>query len=101
MKERESFNLAETRDAIYRRDHGVCRFCGNPVVYPGELAHRIPQTISNLRKYGKRRVHHPLNLALVCLRKPRCNDGMMIGYDPEAEAELIKSIDNNLEAQDD
>lgn len=92
MTEREAFNLAETREEVYLRDRGRCRYCGKPVPFPGELAHRIPQTKANLKKYGPEVIHHPGNLALVCLRSTSCNDGMMVGRNKQEEEKVLSSI---------
>jgi len=92
VTERERFALADLRSEVYVRDRGCCRYCGKPVPFPGELAHRIPQTKVNLKKYGKDVIHHKNNLALVCYRSSRCNDGMMIGNDKEETTKLLFSI---------
>lgn len=84
------------KDLVYHRDGGVCRFCGEIVPYPGDLAHIIPQTKSKAAMYGGEVIHHSYNLALVCSRRPRCNDGMSIGYDPEGEKELVGSIEQAI-----
>lgn len=92
MTEKEQFELAQLKEQIYIRDKGICQYCGNPVVFPGELAHRIPQTKANIKKFGKRVIHHSYNLALVCPGKPRCNDGVMIGQDLLEEHKLLARI---------
>ena len=91
MTEREGFNLAELRRVVYTRERGVCQACGEAVPFPGELAHRIAQSKMNLEKYGKRIIHHPSNLALVCRGKPCCNDRMSI-RSPMLVVKLVTKI---------
>lgn len=61
--ERRSFEIAQTREVVFARDRGACVVCGKPAT---QLAHRVPQTKSNLAKYGKARIHSPDNLRAVC-----------------------------------
>jgi len=67
MTEREAFEMDETKRYIMARDRGMCRVCGkNANIYSTpQLAHRIPQTKANKRKYGDI-LHHPDNLWLTC-----------------------------------
>ena len=75
--EKLSDDVERTRDIVYYRDRGICRHCGQPVAWPGELAHMVPKTERTIARWGESVINHPDNLALTCPGK--CNDAMMIG----------------------
>jgi hypothetical protein len=70
-----------------------CEVCGAELhIGNCQLAHRIPSTKYNLKKYGKKVIHSTLNLATVCCLK--CNDAVLLSpatHPLEAE-ELIRRI---------
>jgi len=83
--------LYEERLAIYNRDGGRCRTCGEPVdVNAFEVAHRIADTICNARRFGRAVIDHPLNKATA--HAGRCNSRMNIGTNPVECAKLVKEI---------
>jgi hypothetical protein len=84
-----------TRAKVYEDAHGQCRVCGKSVPWPGQLAHRIPQSRDMLKKYGARVIHNRLNLALVC--GLGCNDRMSISNHPIVERDLVSSICREME----
>lgn len=72
MTTRERIALDELRIQIHARSGGRCEVCGKPIaVTETQLAHRIPQSKMNLKKYGKEIIHHRMNLAATC--SLRCN----------------------------
>lgn len=92
MTERESFALDETRRYVYARAGYHCEACGGPVNQYGtaQLAHRIPQNTRNLNRYGKKIIHHPVNLAAAC--SLRCNAAVDIRNHPAEIAAIIARI---------
>ena len=85
----------EERIAIYNRDGGRCRTCGEPVAFDAfELAHRIANTVANRKRWGSTIIDHPLNR--VVAHHGRCNSRQNIGGNPGACAELIKQIQEVL-----
>jgi len=87
----------ESRYKIFEKCGWICELCGEPLLAgQPQLAHRIPKTITNLRKYGVAIVDHPLNLAPVC--SLRCNSAA-IRHDFE-ERELVARIRESLDEND-
>lgn len=94
MTERESFQVSEAKERIYNLQGGLCAVCRHPVPFPGQLAHRIPQTKANLKKFGKRVIHHERNMLMVCSLK--CNSAVNIGGDPMMTEWLVGNITDSL-----
>ena len=92
MTERKSFDISVRKLEVLDRDHWACQMCGNPAT---QLAHRIPQTRANIRKYGERVIHHPLNLMSVC--GLRCNAAAIVhGADERAlVCQILDLIDSD------
>jgi 5-methylcytosine-specific restriction endonuclease McrA len=88
--ERKTYQIAELKDYIYKRDGGICQHCGRQVPYPGQLAHLIPQTKSKIKRYGTHVIHHPGNLKLAC--SLRCNNALQVSNDPIAEKKIVQGI---------
>jgi len=81
----------DERAAIYARDGGRCRACGDPVAFDAfEVAHRIADTICNARRFGRDAIDHPLNKATT--HPGRCNSRMNIGTNPVECAKLVAEI---------
>lgn len=90
MTQREQFELDETKRYIYARDGMMCRVCGKHanLYSTPQLAHLIPQTKANKRKYGDI-LHHPDNLWLTCCLD--CNNKAELHYTKwEEKAEVIR-----------
>lgn len=96
MTERDSFEIAETKVRVFKRDNYTCRACGGSILYycTPQLAHRIAATESNIKKFGKCVIHHDLNLAATCSLK--CNDAQNIGFDRCAAEKLADEIRDEL-----
>jgi len=82
----------ERREAIFSAAGYRCEVCRMSVRRYGtaQLAHRIPSTVANLRKYGEVIIHHALNLAPTC--SLRCNAAVLIGGDPVSCKALVVRI---------
>ena len=91
MTEREAFDINERKIQIMDRDNWTCQVCGE---FATQLAHRIPQSKMNIRKYGKRVIHHPLNLVSVC--GLRCNSSVIVHGEEERAlvCEILDLIDS-------
>ncbi len=91
--------IEEMKRYVFARDGYKCVVCGMPVNIYGtaQLAHRIPQTRANLRKYGAAVIHHPLNLASTC--SLFCNSKVDIRNHPKAIQALVEEIDKCLQSQ--
>lgn len=92
MTERQSFDMQEQRKEIFRRDGYTCQYCGESIYQFGnpQLAHRISQSVMNVKRYGKEVIHHPLNMVSVC--SLRCNDAQNIGFSTKQADELAEKI---------
>lgn len=96
MTERQRFDMQEQRQEIFRRDEYTCKACGESIYRFGnpQLAHRISQSVMNVKRYGKEVIHHPLNMASVC--SLRCNDAMNIGFSTKQADELAEKIKQEI-----
>lgn len=92
MTERHAQEVQDTRQYVFARARYKCESCGLYVNRYGtaQVAHRIPQTKRNILKYGKRVIHHPLNLAATCCLE--CNAAVDIRNHPIEIAALVKKI---------
>ena len=90
--------LRELKLKKYGEQAGRCVVCNNDLASPmtAELAHHIPQTKRNLKKYGAEIIHHESNMSLVCSKK--CNSAVLIGEKPirimAHVQEIIKELQN-------
>ena len=79
------------RQILWASQDGHCPVCG-VAMDPGErmeLAHRVPDTKPNRKKYGAA-LDHPDNLALVDVRQgKRCNDAVILGAARPVEREAL------------
>lgn len=72
-----------------------CEVCGKIInEYNSQLAHIIPQTIPNIKKYGRSIIHHTENMKIVC--SLACNSTVNIGCKPETERQLVIKINNMI-----
>lgn len=94
MTERERFAFEELKRELLR-EHPICQVCGKRP--STQCAHRIPKDKPNLRKYGKRIVHHRLNILAVC--SLACNDAVSISNHPEEIKALVERIRGELDRE--
>jgi len=91
MTEREKLEAWEKKKRIYYRENGRCEVCGKLIpLEQSQLGHRIGQTKQNLKKYGKKIIHHEKNMALTC--SLRCNAKVDISHNPVKVAKLLSEI---------
>lgn len=84
-------DIYEERLEIYNRDNGICQFCEKPVsINEFQVSHRIANAKWARKKYGAEVIDHPLNKA--CTHSGRCNDGVLVTYNPCAAESLARSI---------
>lgn len=97
MTSRQSLEVSEQREQIFRDADYRCEVCGKSVYTYGtpQLAHRIAQTKPNIKMYSLLVIHHRLNLAPVC--SLRCNDKCNIGNRPEQVKELVSKIKESMQ----
>lgn len=96
MTERERDRALQTRWAVYNRAGGWCEVCNAPLDFRTyHMAHIVPKSKANLRKYGREIIHHPDNMKATC--GLRCNAAVLIGCSPVAEAEHIAMIREKVE----
>ena len=88
---RKDLEVYETKSQVFERDGWKCHYCGKPA--PLQLAHRIPQTKRNLKKYGPEVIHHPLNLITTC---DECNDKALVGQNWAEEQSIVEEIQDLL-----
>ena len=97
MTAHEMADAYEKRLAIFESAGWICEVCGGPLKRHGtpQLGHRIPQDKPNLEKYGKKVIHHPLNMVATCCLK--CNAAVSIRNNPVAIAALVERIKTEIE----
>lgn len=85
--------VMETKLRLLNGRGSRCEVCGKPVTLEScQLAHRVPKTKHNLKTYGKRIIHHDINLAVVC--SLRCNSAVLcnIATNPVEAGRIISRI---------
>lgn len=88
MTERQRFYANEQKRRLLALSGYTCERCGGP---GWQLAHRIPNTVANIRKYGPEVIHHEFNLAVTC---DQCNQ-LVIVHGTE-EDRLVQAIQEDL-----
>lgn len=93
MTERERFQANEVFWKLYQANGGRCEVCGCRLTPDNnaQLAHRIPK--GQVKKYSKKIIHHPLNLAIVCSIK--CNSAVLVNS--AEEFNLVQKITLELQ----
>ena len=83
----------EKRLNIFIKSGWICEECKGYLNRYGtaQLGHRIPNTKPMIKRYGKRVIHHKLNLAPTCSLK--CNAKVAIG---KSMTEQINSLVNEI-----
>jgi hypothetical protein len=89
--------IREMKFIQHLTQHGKCDHCHKDIpsskIYESHLAHRIPKSKANLKKYGKDIIHHPLNIPLVCGdNNNKCNNAVLIGEKPIRIMALVAEI---------
>ena len=100
MTEKQAFEIQENRLAIFQRDNWRCTVCGEHILQTDkhpQLAHLIPKTKPNIKKYSGEVIHHKYNLKTVCSLK--CNSAVNIGHKPILINSLVKRIQNDLKGE--
>ena len=94
MTAREKDKLNEEKEIAIRLQK-YCAVCGRPLKI-AQWAHRINKSRVNIRKYGKKVIHHRFNLVLVC--SLRCNAAVSLSpaANPVPAEELVKKIREDL-----
>ncbi len=89
---RAKFDANEFRERLFMMANYRCKVCGKWLRGGGtpQLAHRIPSTKANIRKYGKDVIHHEKNLVPVC--SLRCNASVLLDNRPTERDALIATI---------
>ena len=91
-------SIAEKSAQLQRLAHAQgwrCARCGRSLGAGAQRAHRIPQSVWALKRYGAAVIHDDLNVAAVCGNS--CNDAMSFGpAGGMREKELIAVIKKTL-----
>ncbi len=89
----------ELKRRIATEQNGKCAFCGDPLEYHYELAHRIPKHKWIIKEYGAAVIHHRINLRAT--HSGRCNDGVMVSpaSNPVESEAIIAEIKKALEEE--
>ena len=67
MTEREQLKIYDTKTQLCSQQNYSCQICGASInTYNCQLAHIIPQTKSNIKRYGKEFIHSQNNMFAVC-----------------------------------
>jgi 5-methylcytosine-specific restriction endonuclease McrA len=95
--ERKRFKIGEVKEEVFDRDEWTCQVCGMPVTTEtAQLAHRIPQSKVNIKKFGEEIIHHPLNMLTVCCL--RCNNVVQVNA-PLLQEQIEREIYDEIKAQ--
>jgi hypothetical protein len=90
---RRSLDLESVRKWLYEKQDHLCAACHQSLKWDeAQLAHRIPEALWAMKKWGPSVIDHPFNKAMT--HPFECNDAMLIANDPrecEALVKLIKS----------
>jgi len=83
------------KERIFNRDHWTCKHCGKPLrAGVPQLAHLIPQRKNNLKKWGKKIIHHPDNFLSACSLE--CNNALQVNAPMEQEI-IVERIKSRIE----
>ena len=86
----------DVRHFVYASQGWVCEVCEMPLLLGHhQLAHRIPQNVAMIERYGEDVIHHRMNL--VGVDSLRCNDAVSISNQPKAIEALVSLIRKDLE----
>jgi hypothetical protein len=83
----------EVKEYVRDREKGECARCGKYCWNNGNVAHRIAQSKTNIKKFGKHIIDHKFNKIWTCYSW-LCNDSYNIGMNPDKSMKLISLIEN-------
>ena len=88
--ERQRLDMYEERLAMYNACNGICEVCGKYIPMDSfEIAHRIPNSPTWLKKLGKEIIDHPLNRTVT---HRECNAAVLLVNRPIDREILIDKI---------
>ena len=91
MTDRERIEYLEKRMLVLNRAHGKCENCGNKIVFDTyHMSHKIGKGKTNIKKYGRAVIHHPLNIMAMCCDE--CNRKASIGAHTQEIEDLVSKI---------
>ena len=97
MTDREALALDDLRKVKYSQQGGRCWVCCNPVrLGLFQLAHRIPQRVWAVKKYGKAVIYHARNMVGVCGLE--CNGRAQLDPESTVTNALAESIRGDITA---
>jgi len=93
MKALEKLEANELKIVLISTRGGMCEIKECREFENLQLAHRIPKTKANLKKYGEKVINHPLNLVVTCAKH---NDSVLMNFatQPVRVRKLIYRIQN-------
>lgn len=96
---RKNIEISELKIKKHREQNGICPVCGALIINPGagQLAHRIGQGKRNMKMYGKKIIHHPLNMVLAC--SGECNGLLLVDNHPVKKEEILTEIKNAIKGK--
>lgn len=97
--ERERLGIYEERIAMYNECRGICAYCGKRVgMDEFQIAHKIPNSPTWLKKYGKEIIDHKLNKCVT--HRGACNDLVQVTNKVVEREELIDRILEAIDRED-
>jgi len=93
VTKRQALDFTELKIQMVNSRGGRCEVC-DALIGPvnAQIAHRIPQSKMNLKKYGKAVIHHRFNLAVTCGLE--CNGRVVVHG--KTEERLVERIQQDL-----
>lgn len=87
--------IRQTKIKKFIEQRAECFMCYKTItLYGSQLAHRIPKSKMNLRKYGDEMINHPDNMRLVC--SLACNSAVLVRPGGIFEKDIVESIRKKL-----
>ena len=92
----ESYKITKMKRNKYDEQDGKCHICGIAFKIGDkvELAHKIPQRVWIIAKYGKEIIHHEMNMDLT--HSGICNSRNQINPESLEAKELIEKIRSEI-----
>ncbi len=90
MTQRERTDMIEQKVAMLKACGWKCEVCGKPLTLDTcQLSHKIPKYARYIKQYGKKVIHHRLNMKCTCAG---CNSSVLMKPDTQP-IEAQKLID--------